>query len=67
MAAKTGRFPMVHVEPFRIDSERYPLKVRILARHADVDPLWQIADAQRTAALPQEYRRRLEARLIAAP
>jgi len=33
---------MVHVEPFRLDSERYPLKVRILARYADVDPLWHI-------------------------
>jgi acyl-CoA thioester hydrolase len=33
---------MVHVEPFRLDPERYPLKVRILARYADVDPLWHI-------------------------
>ena len=33
---------MMHVEPFRLDSERYPLKVRILARYADVDPLWHI-------------------------
>jgi len=33
---------MVHVEPFRLDPERYPLKVRVLARYADVDPLWHI-------------------------
>jgi len=33
---------MVHVEPFRLDPERYPLKVRILTRYADVDPLWHI-------------------------
>ena len=33
---------MLHVEPFRLDPERYPLKVRILARYADVDPLWHI-------------------------
>jgi acyl-CoA thioester hydrolase len=33
---------MAHVEPFRLDPERYPLKVRILARYADVDPLWHI-------------------------
>jgi acyl-CoA thioester hydrolase len=32
----------VKIEPFRLDSERYPLKVRILARYADVDPLWHI-------------------------
>jgi acyl-CoA thioester hydrolase len=33
---------MVHVEPFRLDPERYPLKVNVLARYADVDPLWHI-------------------------
>lgn len=33
---------MVHVEPYRLDPDRYPLKVRILARYADVDPLWHI-------------------------
>jgi acyl-CoA thioester hydrolase len=33
---------MAHVEPFRLDPDRYPLKVRILARYADVDPLWHI-------------------------
>jgi len=33
---------MLHVEPFRLDPERYPLKVRILARYADVDPLLHI-------------------------
>jgi len=33
---------MVHVEPFRLDPDRYPLKVRIVARYADVDPLWHI-------------------------
>ena len=33
---------MVHIEPFRLDPERYPLKVRILARYADVDPLLHI-------------------------
>jgi acyl-CoA thioester hydrolase len=32
----------VKIEPFRLDSDRYPLKVRILARYADVDPLWHI-------------------------
>jgi acyl-CoA thioester hydrolase len=32
----------VKIEPFRLDPERYPLKVRILARYADVDPLWHI-------------------------
>jgi acyl-CoA thioester hydrolase len=32
----------VKLEPFRLDPERYPLKVRILARYADVDPLWHI-------------------------
>jgi acyl-CoA thioester hydrolase len=32
----------VQIEPFRLDSDRYPLKVRILARYADVDPLWHI-------------------------
>jgi acyl-CoA thioester hydrolase len=34
--------PAVKLEPFRLDPERYPLKVRILARYADVDPLWHI-------------------------
>jgi acyl-CoA thioester hydrolase len=33
---------MAHVEPYRLDPDRYPLKVRILARYADVDPLWHI-------------------------
>jgi len=33
---------MAHVEPFRLDPDRYPLKVRVLARYADVDPLWHI-------------------------
>jgi acyl-CoA thioester hydrolase len=33
---------MVHIEPYRLDPERYPLKVRILARYADVDPLLHI-------------------------
>jgi len=34
--------PSVRVEPFRLDPDRYPLKVNILARYADVDPLWHI-------------------------
>jgi len=34
--------PPVQIEPFRYDPERYPLQVRILARYADVDPLWHI-------------------------
>jgi acyl-CoA thioester hydrolase len=42
MAGSSARGPTVHVEPFRLDSDRYPLKVRILARYADVDPLWHI-------------------------
>ena len=33
---------MVHIEPYRLDPERYPLKLRILARYADVDPLLHI-------------------------
>jgi len=37
-----GSVPTVKIEPFRLDPERYPLKVRILARYADVDPLWHI-------------------------
>ena len=42
MGAVAERWPMVHVEPFRLDPERYPLKVNVLARYADVDPLWHI-------------------------
>jgi acyl-CoA thioester hydrolase len=37
-----GLGAIVHVEPYRLDPDRYPLKVRILARYADVDPLWHI-------------------------
>jgi len=35
---------MMHVEPYRLDSDRYPLKVRIRARYADVDPLGHITN-----------------------
>jgi acyl-CoA thioester hydrolase len=33
---------MAKVAPFRLDPASYPRKVRILARYADVDPLWHI-------------------------
>ena len=39
---RTTRPSTVQIEPFRLDSDRYPLKARILARYADVDPLWHI-------------------------
>jgi hypothetical protein len=29
-------------DPRRLDAAHYPSKVRILARYADVDPLWHI-------------------------
>jgi acyl-CoA thioester hydrolase len=50
---------MVHIEPYRLDPERYPLKVRILARYADVDPLLHINNV----AVAQYYE---EARVPAA-
>lgn len=33
---------MTRIAPHRLDPTRYPLKVRIIARYADVDPLWHI-------------------------
>lgn len=33
---------MSRVAPYRLDPAHYPLKVQILARYADVDPLWHI-------------------------
>ena len=38
-------------DPRRLDAARYPNKVRILARYADVDPLWHINNV----ALAQFY------------
>jgi len=42
---------MTRIPPHRLDAGRYPLKVRILARYADVDPLWHINNV----ALAQYY------------
>lgn len=33
---------MTRIAPHRLDPAQYPLKVRIIARYADVDPLWHI-------------------------
>jgi acyl-CoA thioester hydrolase len=33
---------MTRIAPHRLEPGRYPLKVTILARYADVDPLWHI-------------------------
>jgi acyl-CoA thioester hydrolase len=33
---------MSRIDPHRLDPSYYPLKVAILARYADVDPLWHI-------------------------
>ena len=43
----------------RVEPGRYPLKVRILARYADVDPLWHINNV----AIAQYYE---EARVSAS-
>ncbi len=42
---------MTMIPPHRLDAGRYPFKVRILARYADVDPLWHINNV----ALAQYY------------
>lgn len=42
---------MTRIPPHRLDAGRYPFKVRILARYADVDPLWHINNV----ALAQYY------------
>jgi acyl-CoA thioester hydrolase len=49
---------MSRIDPHRLDPSRYPLKVRILARYADVDPLWHINNV----AIAQYYE---EARVTA--
>jgi acyl-CoA thioester hydrolase len=50
---------MSKVDPHRLDPSLYPLKVRILARYADVDPLWHINNV----AIAQYYE---EARVAAS-
>jgi acyl-CoA thioester hydrolase len=50
---------MSKVAAFRLDPAHYPLKVRILARYADVDPLWHINNV----AIAQYYE---EARVTAS-
>ncbi|NJD30448.1 MAG: acyl-CoA thioesterase [Gammaproteobacteria bacterium] len=50
---------MTKVPPRRLDPAHYPLKVQILARYADVDPLWHINNV----AIAQYYE---EARVAAA-
>ena len=50
---------MTRPPPHRLDLERYPLKVEILARYADVDPLWHINNV----AIAQYYE---EARVSAS-
>ena len=47
------------IAPERVELGRYPLKVRILARYADVDPLWHINNV----AIAQYYE---EARVSAS-
>jgi acyl-CoA thioester hydrolase len=49
----------VKVAAERVEPDRYPLKVRILARYADVDPLWHINNV----AIAQYYE---EARVSAS-
>jgi acyl-CoA thioester hydrolase len=49
---------MSRVDPHRLDPSFYPLKVKILARYADVDPLWHINNV----AIAQYYE---EARVTA--
>ena len=50
---------MTKIPPRRLDPAHYPLKVQILARYADVDPLWHINNV----AIAQYYE---EARVAAA-
>ncbi len=50
---------MPKVAPRRLDPGHYPFKVKILARYADVDPLWHINNV----AIAQYYE---EARVSAA-
>jgi acyl-CoA thioester hydrolase len=49
---------MSRVDPHRLDPSFYPLEVKILARYADVDPLWHINNV----AIAQYYE---EARVTA--
>jgi acyl-CoA thioester hydrolase len=49
---------MSRVDPHRLDPSFYPLKAKILARYADVDPLWHINNV----AIAQYYE---EARVTA--
>ena len=49
---------MSRVDPHRLEPSFYPLKVKILARYADVDPLWHINNV----AIAQYYE---EARVTA--
>ena len=49
---------MSRIDPHRLDPSCYPLKVEILARYADVDPLWHINNV----AIAQYYE---EARVTA--
>jgi acyl-CoA thioester hydrolase len=42
---------MNRIPPDRLDPERYPLRIPVLARYADVDPLWHINNV----ALAQYY------------
>jgi acyl-CoA thioester hydrolase len=49
---------MSRVDPHRLDPSFYPLQVKILARYADVDPLWHINNV----AIAQYYE---EARVTA--
>jgi acyl-CoA thioester hydrolase len=50
---------MSKLAAYRLDPAHYPLKVKILARYADVDPLWHINNV----AIAQYYE---EARVSAA-
>jgi acyl-CoA thioester hydrolase len=49
---------MSRVDPHRLDPSFYPLQVKVLARYADVDPLWHINNV----AIAQYYE---EARVTA--
>lgn len=49
---------MSRIDPHRLEASCYPLKVAILARYADVDPLWHINNV----AIAQYYE---EARVTA--
>jgi acyl-CoA thioesterase FadM len=65
----------VKVAAERVEPGRYPLKVRILARYADVDPRWHInnvaiaqyyAEARVSASMTMMEGRRLEGWLMPA-